>query len=62
MREGEVVPITATSVLAASFEWPLAVAGVAGVTAIALWGLFRRGSIADRARSDYADELDDASD
>ena len=49
------------SLLAASLDWPIVVAAVAVVTAVALWGLFRRGSIADRARSDYADEPDDGS-
>lgn len=36
-----------------------AVAAVAVVVAIALWLLFRRGSIADRARTDVPD-LDDS--
>ncbi len=49
-------------VLAASLDWPILVAGVGVVTAVALWGLFRRGSIADRARSDYADDPADGSD
>jgi len=39
-------------ILAASVPWPLVAVGVAAVTAVALWGLFRRGSIADRARTD----------
>jgi hypothetical protein len=43
-------------VLGVSTPWPAVVAAVAVVTAIALWGLFRRGSIADRARHDYDDE------
>jgi hypothetical protein len=43
-------------VLAASVSWPLIALGVAAVTALALWGLFRRGSIADRARADYDDD------
>lgn len=42
--------------VAASVAWPLIALGVASVTAVALWGLFRRGSIADRARADYGIE------
>jgi hypothetical protein len=44
----------APSTLLAATSWStaLAVAGVALVTAAALWGMFRRGSVADRARHD----------
>ncbi|MCU0310563.1 MAG: hypothetical protein MUE36_06445 [Acidimicrobiales bacterium] len=48
--EGGRVPVLATTV-----DWPVVAAGVVVVTAVALWGLFRRGSIADRARTDYDD-------
>lgn len=30
--------------------------GVAGVVAACLWGLFRRGSMAHRARNDYSED------
>lgn len=38
--------------LASSTPWPLIVVAVAAASALCLWALFRRGSIADRARSD----------
>lgn len=38
--------------LASSTPWPLIVVAVAAAAALCLWALFRRGSIADRARSD----------
>jgi hypothetical protein len=50
-----------TATLASSATWPLIALGVAAVTALALWGLFRRGSIADRARADYGDDADPGS-
>lgn len=43
----------------ASVSWPAVAVGVAVVVLLCLWGLFRRGSMADRARDDYADDLDD---
>lgn len=45
--------VTASLLLAASgFSWFAIVAGVVIVVALCLWALFRRGSIADRARDD----------
>ena len=41
-----------TSVLAADTPWPLLALAVVAAVAVCLWGLFRRGSIADRARTD----------
>ncbi len=41
-----------TGALAANTPWPLLAAAVAVVVGACLWGLFRRGSIADRARTD----------
>lgn len=38
--------------LAANTEWPLVAVVVAVAAVVCLWGLFRRGSIADRARTD----------
>jgi hypothetical protein len=54
------VVVTAVLALAVvvGVSWPPVVLGVATVTALALWGLFRRGSIADRARRDYPDDPD----
>jgi hypothetical protein len=45
-----------SAVPAASTPWPLVVALVVVVVAVALWGLFRRGSVADRARRDEPSE------
>ncbi|MSZ89559.1 MAG: hypothetical protein F2585_09475 [Actinobacteria bacterium] len=41
-----------TALIAAGATWPALVVGIAIVVAICLWGMFRSGSIADRARSD----------
>jgi hypothetical protein len=49
-------PLLATVLLAVS--WPAVVAVVVAVTGLALWGMLRRGSIADRARRDYPDDDD----
>lgn len=60
-RYGDAMPLVATPILAvtagpslavvvAHVSWPAVALGVGAVTAIALWGLFRPGSIADRAR------------
>lgn len=40
------------AVFASSAPWPVIVIGVALAVGLCLWALFRRGSIADRARSD----------
>lgn len=45
-------PTVDPDVLAANTEWPLVAVAVAVAAAVCLWGLFRRGSIADRARTD----------
>lgn len=50
---------TQAALVAASVAWPVLALGVASVTALALWGLFRRGSIADRARTDDDDPESD---
>jgi len=39
-------------VIATTNPWPALLIGIAMVVAICLWLLFRRGSIADRARTD----------
>jgi hypothetical protein len=44
---------------ALAVSWPSVAVGVTLLVGLCLWGLFRRGSMADRARRDYADELDD---
>lgn len=41
-----------TALIAANTTWPALVVGIAIVVAVCLWGMFRAGSIADRARSD----------
>jgi len=38
--------------IAATVSWPTVVLVVAVLVALCLWGLFRRGSVADRARHD----------
>ncbi|MEX1218431.1 MAG: hypothetical protein WEA11_07935 [Acidimicrobiales bacterium] len=40
--------------LASSTPWPIIVIAIAIASGLCLWALFRRGSIADRARSDDA--------
>ncbi|MEI7623227.1 MAG: hypothetical protein WCJ88_06700 [Actinomycetes bacterium] len=39
-------------VLASSAPWPIILLAIAAASGLCLWALFRRGSIADRARSD----------
>ncbi len=39
-------------VLAATTPWPAVVIGVVVIVGVCLWLLFRRGSIADRARAE----------
>jgi len=39
-------------VIATTNPWPALLIGIAVVVAVCLWLLFRRGSIADRARTD----------
>lgn len=51
-----VIATALAAVVVIGVSWPAVVLGVAVVTALALWGLFRRGSIADRARRDYPDD------
>lgn len=43
---------TVSSVIATTNPWPALLIATAVVVAVCLWLLFRRGSIADRARSD----------
>jgi hypothetical protein len=50
------VPTPTADPVLLAVSWPAVALGVAAVTALALWGLFRRGSIADRARRDYPDD------
>lgn len=38
--------------IATTSPWPALLIGIAAVVAVCLWLLFRRGSIADRARND----------
>ena len=40
------------ALIAVGATWPALVVGIAIVVAVCLWGMFRSGSIADRARSD----------
>jgi hypothetical protein len=40
------------AVVASTLPWPAIVLVVALAAALCLWGLFRRGSVADRARHD----------
>jgi hypothetical protein len=49
-------------VIATTNPWPALLVGVATVVLVCLWLLFRRGSIADRARTDteLLDGLDTA--
>jgi hypothetical protein len=51
-------------VIATTNPWPALLVGIAVVVLICLWLLFRRGSIADRARTDteLLDGLDTAAD
>jgi hypothetical protein len=44
--------VGSTTVAAAGAAWPAVFVAIAVVIAICLWGMFRSGSIADRARSD----------
>jgi len=37
---------------ASSAPWPLIAIAIAVIVALCLWGLFRRGSMADRSRTD----------
>jgi hypothetical protein len=46
------------AVVLLAVSWPAVVVAVVAVTAFALWGMLRRGSIADRARRDYPDDDD----
>jgi hypothetical protein len=48
------VPPVPVAPLAAALAWPTVLVAVALVVAICLWGLLRRGSVADRARDDVA--------
>jgi hypothetical protein len=41
------------ALMASSTPWPAVLAGVAVVVAVCLWLLFRRGSMAHRARVDH---------
>ncbi|MCD9623766.1 hypothetical protein [Rhabdothermincola salaria] len=41
------------AVVLLAVSWPAVVAAVVAVLAVLLWGMLRRGSIADRARHDY---------
>jgi hypothetical protein len=50
---GRVPPVPAAA-FAATLAWPTVLVAVAFVVAICLWGLLRRGSVADRARDDVA--------
>lgn len=43
---------------ASAVEWPVVVIAIAVVVALCLWGLFRRGSMSDRARSDDGQSTD----
>ena len=43
---------TVPAVIATTNPWPALLIGIAVVVAVCLWLLFRRGSIADRARTD----------
>ena len=43
---------TVSVVIATTNPWPALLIGIAVVVAVCLWLLFRRGSIADRARTD----------
>ena len=43
---------TVSFVIATTNLWPALLIGIAVVVAVCLWLLFRRGSIADRARTD----------
>jgi len=43
---------TVSFVIATTNPWPALLIGIAVVVAVCLWLLFRRGSIADRARTD----------
>lgn len=52
-------PVVTNDVLAASGQWPVIALAVAVAVALCLWGLFRRGSIADRARVDDGQGRDD---
>jgi hypothetical protein len=55
------VPIVPSAPLAAAVAWPAIVIAVAIAVAICLWGLLRRGSVADRARDEATttDGVDD---
>ena len=44
--------VGSATVAAAGAAWPAVFVAIAIVIAICLWGMFRSGSIADRARSD----------
>ncbi|MCG9478150.1 MAG: hypothetical protein NTU96_06950 [Actinobacteria bacterium] len=46
------MPLISDVTFASSTPWPLIVLGIAAASGLCLWALFRRGSIADRARSD----------
>lgn len=41
-----------SDLLAAAAPWPLVAVAIAIVVVLCLWGLFRRGSMSDRARRD----------
>jgi len=45
-----------STVLASSLPWPAILGAVVAVAAVCLWGLFRRGSVADRARHEADDD------
>ncbi|MCE2807481.1 MAG: hypothetical protein F2561_05550 [Actinobacteria bacterium] len=46
------MPLIPDVTFASSTPWPLIVLAIAAASGLCLWALFRRGSIADRARSD----------
>ncbi len=55
---------TVPFVIATTNPWPALLIGIAAVVLVCLWLLFRRGSIADRARTDeeLLDGLDTTAD
>ncbi|CAB4346644.1 MAG: hypothetical protein F2947_08635 [Actinobacteria bacterium] len=48
----------ADALTASSAPWPLIAVAIAAASGLCLWALFRRGSIADRARSDATQSPD----
>lgn len=47
-----------TVILASVGQWPAIALAVAVMVGLCLWGLFRRGSISDRARTDVDQSSD----